>query len=109
MFIMAKILISAVIIALATELSNYHRILAAILISMPIISILSFIWIYLDTQDTQKISLMSIDIVWYVTASLPFFFILPQLIKMGLSFWLSLSISCLSLFILYPILMWIRH
>lgn len=62
MLIFVKIIISAVLIAFATEIARYNRLIAAIIISLPLTSIISFIWIYLDLKDTDKLSKISMDI-----------------------------------------------
>jgi hypothetical protein len=101
MLIFVKIVISALLIAFATELARYNRILAAIIISLPLTSIISFVWIYLDLKDTDKLSKMSMDVFWLVLLSLPFFLILSYLLRVQGSFWIALGLSCLMLVILY--------
>lgn len=101
MLIFVKIIISAVLIALATEIARYNRLVAAIIISLPLTSIISFIWIYLDLKDTEKLSKISMDIFWLVLLSLPFFLSFSFLLHLKYSFWLALGISCLILTVFY--------
>ena len=63
-----KILISAIIIYIATEISKKTNniFLAAILISIPFVSIITFIWLYVDTKNTQLIASLSKEIVFLV-------------------------------------------
>ena len=55
MYFIVKIFTSALVIALVSELSKKSTFLSAFLVSLPLISILSFIWIYLDTKDPNKL------------------------------------------------------
>ena len=50
-----KIIVSALLIALISELSKRFSPLAAILASLPINSIIAIIWLYSETKDLQKI------------------------------------------------------
>jgi len=89
-----KIILSAIILASVSELVKRSSFLAAMLASLPITSVFTFIWIYLDSQDVQKIAEMSQSIFWLVLPSLVLFLVLPPLLRMGFSFWLSLSAAC---------------
>lgn len=96
-----KIILSAIILASVSELVKRSSFLAALLASLPITSIFAFIWIYLDSQDVQKIAEMSQSIFWLVLPSLVLFLVLPPLLRMGLGFWLSLGAACVITVIAY--------
>jgi len=66
---------------------------AAILASLPLVSILAMIWLFVDTKDVQKIISLSYGIFWAVLPSLLFFAVLPVLLKAGLNFPIALLIS----------------
>jgi uncharacterized membrane protein (GlpM family) len=96
-----KIAISAIIIALVSEISKRSTLIASILISIPLTSILAFIWIYAEQKDVGKVIEMSYSIFWLVIPSLALFLILPLLLKQGIGFYLSLLISIISTSALY--------
>ena len=100
-YFIVKTLITALIIAGISELSNRYTIWAALLASLPLTSILAFIWIYYDTSDVEKISELSYSIFWLVVPSMVFFLILPFLLKKGIVFGLALLISTISMGSLY--------
>ena len=50
-----KTLISAFIILLAIEISNKSTLIAAIIIALPLVSIISLTWIWLETKDIEKV------------------------------------------------------
>ncbi|PZP86427.1 MAG: hypothetical protein DI582_02865 [Azospirillum brasilense] len=86
MYFLIKTLITALIIAAISELSRRYTLWAALLASLPLTSILAFLWVYWDTKDTGKIIELSYSVFWLVFPSLAFFLILPLLLKHGLGF-----------------------
>ena len=104
----SKVLVSALIIAGVSELAKRFTVFAAILASLPLTSILAMLWLYRDTQDVQKISVLSRDIFWAVLPSLLFFLVLPPLLKSGVRFPWAMLISSAVMFagyILYGFLL----
>lgn len=90
MYFLIKTLITALIVAAVSELSRRYTLWAALLVSLPLTSILAFIWVYWDTKDTSKIIELSYSVFWLVLPSLAFFLILPFLLKQGLAFPMSM-------------------
>ena len=88
-----KVVISAVLIVAISEISKRSSVLGAILASVPLVSVIAMIWLYHDTGDTAKISALATSIFWLVIPSLALFVSLPILLKSGLGFYLSLTIS----------------
>jgi hypothetical protein len=85
-----KVLISAALVVLISELAKRNSLLGALVASLPVTSLLAFVWLYWDTGDAARVSSLSIDIFWLVIPSLALFLILPLLLRMGWGFWLSL-------------------
>ena len=73
----------AFIILLAIEISNKSTLIAAIIIALPLVSIISLTWIWLETKDIEKISDLSTQIFWFVIPGLPMFLLLPILLSKG--------------------------
>jgi hypothetical protein len=61
---------------------------------LPLISLLAFVWLYLETGDIEKVATLSHSIFWLVLPSLVLFIVLPLLLRSGLGFWLSLVAAC---------------
>jgi hypothetical protein len=102
-----KIILSALIITGVSELGKRFAPIAAILASLPLLSILAIIWLYLDTKNIQKIIDLSTNIFWAVLPSLLFFLILPLLLKNGVKFTPAMIISIIIMFIAYTIYIFI--
>jgi uncharacterized membrane protein (GlpM family) len=103
-----KILISALIIAFASELSKRNSFMAALLISLPLVSILSFLWIYIESRDVTKIITLSYEVLWLIIPSLMFFVALPVLLKNGLSFYISLLLSIIITSLVYVVFIYLK-
>ena len=88
-----KVIISAVIITVVSEISKRNSLGGAIFASLPLTSVLAMIWLYRDTHDLARISHLSMGIFWLVLPSLILFLALPFLLKRGMSFYASLSIA----------------
>jgi uncharacterized membrane protein (GlpM family) len=102
-----KVLSSSVIIVLITEISKKNSFWGSVLASIPLISLLAFLWIYIDTKDIKKISELSTGIFWLVIPSLAFFISFPYLLKKSLNFYLALIISLLIMVILYFVMVYV--
>lgn len=90
-----KIIITAIIVALVAEAGKRTIIVAAILASLPITSILSIIWLYGDTSNLDQTAELARSIFWSVLPSLVFFVAYPQFVKFGFHFKASLFYSTL--------------
>jgi hypothetical protein len=88
-----KVAISALLIVAVTEISKRSTLLGAALASLPITSLLAFVWLYWDTGDAQRVAELATNILWLALVSMIFFVSLPVLIKAGWQFWPSLSVS----------------
>jgi len=89
-----KIVFSTAILIAVAELAKRSSFLAAALASLPLTSLLAFVWFYLDTGDIEKVAALSDGIFWLILPSLVLFIVLPLLLRYGLGFWLSLGVAC---------------
>ncbi|ABC78008.1 DUF3147 family protein [Syntrophus aciditrophicus] len=92
-FYFLKIVITVIFITAISEVSKKSSIIAAVMASLPVISIIAMMWIYIDTKDIEKISLLSKQLSWMVLPSLIFFISLPIFLKHGFSFYSGLTSS----------------
>lgn len=102
-----KIVVSAGLITAISEISKRSSLLGGIFASIPLVSVLAMIWLYIDTHDVDKISKFSTSIFWLVIPSLSLFIVLPLLLKMKLGFYPSLFISILVMVSLYYLMIYV--
>ena len=91
--IIIKLILSSGIIVLVSEIAKKSTFFGGLIASIPLISVLSMLWLYLDTRDIEKIKNLSNSILWMIIPSLTLFLSLPILINIGFNFYLSLIIS----------------
>ncbi len=104
-----KIVLSAVIITVVSEISKRSSLFGGLVASLPLTSLLAIIWLYIDTRNIEKIQSLSVSIFWLVLPSLVFFVTLPVLLK-RLSFTLSLLCSsCITITAYYVMIALLRH
>lgn len=96
-----KVLLTAVLVVAISEVAKRSTLLGGIVASLPLTSLLAFIWLYGETGDTGKIANLSVSIFWYVLPSLVLFIALPMLLGRGIDFWLSLLIASALTFAAY--------
>ena len=88
-----KVIITALLVVLIAEISKRSSLIASILASVPLVSVLAMMWLYVDTKDTNKISALSTGIFWLVIPSLALFVTLPVLLKKEINFYISMGAS----------------
>ncbi len=88
-----KVAISAILIVAIAEISKRSSFIAAVLASVPLVSVLAMIWLYVDTRDTDKVAALASGIFWLVLPSLALFVALPLLLRAGWPFAPSLLVS----------------
>lgn len=81
MFNLAKILISALIIFAASEIGKRDSLLGAIIVSLPMVSLITISWLYFETRDVDKIIDFSYGVFAMIMPSLSFFITLPYFLK----------------------------
>ena len=86
MELLVRAAISGLIIAVASELARRSSLLGAVVISLPLTSLLAIVWLYRDTGDTEEISSFAWSILWVVPPSLVFFVVLPLSLGRGIAF-----------------------
>jgi F0F1-type ATP synthase assembly protein I len=76
-----RILLSGGVVVAASELAKRSSIMGALLISLPLASMMTLIWLHHDGQDAEQLALFSKEVLWLVIPSLTFFLTLPLLLK----------------------------
>ena len=101
-----KCALSGIIIAVVSEVAKRSPAFGALIVSLPLVSLLGILWLWRDTGDTERIAGHAESTFWYVLPSLPMFLVLPAMLRAGAGFWLSLAGSCALTVVLYFITAW---
>jgi hypothetical protein len=101
LYLVLKALLSGVIIMAVSEIAKRSPAFGALVVSLPLVSLLAILWLWRDTGDTKRIADHAEATFWYVLPSLPLFLVLPAMLRNGVPFWWALLSSCVLTFILY--------
>lgn len=101
LFLIIKALVSGAIIVAVSELAKRDNTVAAIVHSLPLVSLLALIWLYSETSDTALIGRHMFGTFWFVLPTLPLFLAVPWMLRRGLSFWPSLAAGVALTIVLY--------
>lgn len=105
LYYLFKIIISAVLIFAISEIAKRHSGFAALIASLPITSLLAFIWLHVESTPNEQLALLSGQVFWLVLPSLVLFLAFPMLLRAGVEFWLSLLLSMMATAMCYFVLL----
>lgn len=92
-WLITKYLLTAAVVVLVSEFARRNDKLGGLIAALPLITILSLIWLFLENQSSEKIARHAYYTFWYVLPTLPMFLLFPFLLP-RLGFWLTL-LSCI--------------
>ncbi len=105
-WLISKYFITAAVVVLVSELAKRSDKLGGLVAALPLVTVLTLIWLYVEKQPEQKIANHAWYTFWYVVPTLPMFLAFPVLLP-RLGFWPTLlasvviSVVCFGLFALF--------
>jgi hypothetical protein len=106
LYFVIKCVLSGIIIAAVSEIAKRSPTLGALVVSLPLVSLLGILWLWRDTGDIERIASHAESTFWYVLPSLPMFLALPAMLRAGVGFWPAMAASCILTIVLYFITAW---
>lgn len=91
MYFTIKVLVSALIIAAVSTIAKRSPAFAALITSLPLVSVLGMVWLWRDTRDPVRLADYVQGTLWYFLPSLPMFLLIPFMLRAGAPFWASLG------------------
>lgn len=88
-----KAAISAAVIVAVAELSHRYPRLGALLLTLPVVSIIAFVMSWEQHHDLPAISRLARETLILVPLGLPFFVPLAFADRMGLTFWSAMAVG----------------
>ena len=104
-----KIFIYSGIIVLVSEITKKNNLFGGLIASISLVSVLSTIWLYVDTNDINKVKALVNGILWMVVPSMSLFIVLQILINYSIKFYLSLTIYILITMVCYLLTMFFMN
>ncbi|MDT9000867.1 DUF3147 family protein [Paucibacter sp. APW11] len=97
-WIITKYLITAALVVGISELAKRSDRLGGLIAALPLVTVLTLIWLQLERQPSEKIANHAWYTFWYVLPTLPMFLLFPWLLN-RLGFWPAL-VACLLITVL---------
>lgn len=107
MYFLVKTAISALLIALISEIAKRNPGFGALVASLPLVSVIGMMWLWHDTQEPNRLATHAEATFWYVLPSLPMFLVIPWLLRREVQFHLALALGCILTISLYLLMIWI--
>lgn len=91
-WIITKYLITAAMVVFISEIAKRSDRLGGLIAALPLVTVLTLVWLYVEAQPTEKIANHAWYTFWYVVPTLPMFLLFPVLLPQ-LGFWWTLAAS----------------
>ena len=93
-WIITKYLLTAGMVVFISEIAKRSDKLGGFVAALPLITLLTLTWLFIENQSNEKIANHAYYTFWYVIPTLPMFLLFPYLLpKIG--FWLTIGASML--------------
>ena len=93
-WLITKYLITAALVVLVSETAKRSDRFGGLIAALPMITVLTLIWLYLEHQPAAKLANHALYTFWYVVPTLPMFLAFPWLLD-RLGFWWTLGACAL--------------
>lgn len=91
LWLITKYLLTAGVVVLVSELAKRSDKLGSFVAALPLITLLTLLWLYVEKQPQEKVANHAWYTFWYVLPTLPMFLIFPMLLG-RIGFWLTLLV-----------------
>ncbi|MBY0266958.1 MAG: DUF3147 family protein [Burkholderiales bacterium] len=98
-WLMTKYFLTALVVVVVSELAKRSDKIGGFVAVLPLVTLLTLIWLYLEQQPQEKIANHAWYTFWYVVPTLPMFLLFPVLLP-KLGFWLTL-IVCVAFTVIF--------
>ena len=107
LYLAIKALVSGVIVAAASEIARRWPGIGGLIVSLPLVSLLTFIWVWMDTRSNEKVAELAQSAFWFFLPSMPMFLALPAMLRATVNFWAALVIAIGATALLYLGMFWL--
>ncbi|MBI3229615.1 MAG: DUF3147 family protein [Burkholderiales bacterium] len=101
-WLITKYLSTAAIIVLISEIAKRSDRLGGLIAALPLVTVMSLIWLHVEGQAQDKIANHAWYTFWYVLPTMPMFLLFPYLLP-RLGFWPTLAVSALVTLVLFAL------
>ena len=91
-WIITKYLLTAGVVVFISEVAKRSDKLGGFIAALPLITLLTLTWLFIENQSEEKIANHAYYTFWYVIPTLPMFLLFPYLLP-KLGFWVTMGAS----------------
>ena len=102
-----KAILSGLLVAAISTVARRHPGWGGLLASLPMVSVLSMIWLYGETRDVESVARLSLGAFWFILPSLPMFVAIPFMLRSGVGFVPTMIAAAAMTILLYAAMSWI--
>ena len=89
-WIITKYLLTAGMVVFISEVAKRSDRLGGFIAALPLMTLLTLVWLYVENQPDEKIANHAYYTFWYVIPTLPMFLLFPYLLP-RLGFWVTMG------------------
>lgn len=104
---LTRALLSGLLVAAISIVAKRYPGWGGLIASLPLVSVLSMVWLYGETRDVERVAQLSVGAFWFFLPSIPMFLVIPWLLRSGWGFPVTMAIACLMTILLYAGMSWI--
>lgn len=96
-----RAILSGLVVALASAVARRSPVLGSLIVSLPLVSVLSMIWLWRDGSTRLELATYIQNTFWFFLPTMPMFLVIPLLLRRGMAFWPALGLGCALTILLY--------
>ena len=104
-WLITKYLLTAALVVLVSEVAKRNDQVGGLIAALPVMTLLTLIWLHLEQQPAQKLANHAYYTFWYVLPTLPMFLAFPALLP-RLGFWPCLLACAVLTVLCFMLLAW---
>lgn len=93
MYVIIKIIVSALVIKIVIEIARRFPSYGGIIAALPIISLLSIIWFYVQGEQATTLTKFTLGVIWGIPATLGFLWIIYIALQKSLHLFIAIGLE----------------
>ena len=93
MFTTVKIIVSTIIIGIITEISRRYPQQGGIIAALPIVSVLSIFWLYIQGEHKETLSKFALGVAWGIPATVVMLLIIGMALRHSFHLFVSIGLG----------------
>jgi uncharacterized membrane protein YvlD (DUF360 family) len=106
-YLLTKYAVTALIIVIVSEVAKRTDRVGALIAALPMVTVLTMIWLQIEKQGVEKIANHAYYTFWYVLPTIPMFLLLPWMLRKGIGFWWSMLAAVALTFVCFLLTAWV--